>query len=290
MSNRQLARVALLAVIAFLIAGSFFIVEPGERVAVFQLGRIQGTDFAPGLHFKLPLVQSVTRIDARLMTLEGPVESYLTAEQKSVRVDYVLRWRVSDTVNYYRATGGQDLSADNLLSALVNRALRDDLARRNVKSIVGAGAADLTSGVIGAVAGKAADLGVALVDLQIRHVDLPDELRDAYYDRMRAERMRVASERRAKGEEEAEKLRAEADAKAETAVASAYRDAEKLRGEGDAKAAEIYARAYGADPDFYGFYRSLNVYRDAFRGQQNVLVLEPKGEFFRYFRQPGPGR
>lgn len=289
MSNRQLLTVAILAAIAFTIAGSFYTVETGERVALFQLGRIQGVDYAPGLHTKLPFLQSVTRLDGRVMTLEGPVESYATQEQKNLRIDYVLRWRVADTTAYYRATGGQELSADDLLSALANRALRDDVARRSVQSVVGSGA-DLSKNVIDALAPKVGELGVALLDLQIRRIELPEELRDAYYDRMRAERTRVAAERRAKGEEEAEKIRAEADAKAETAVASAYRDAEKLRGEGDAKAAEIYAKAYGQDADFYTFYRSLNVYRDAFRGDRNVLVLEPKGEFFRYFRQPEPSR
>ncbi|HZP11027.1 MAG TPA: protease modulator HflC [Nevskiaceae bacterium] len=289
MSNRQLLNLAIVAAIAFAIVSSFFTVEPGERVALFQLGRIQGADYAPGLHTKLPFLQSVTRVDARVMTLEAPAEGYATQEQKSLRIDYVLRWRVADTVAYYRATGGQELSADDLLSALVNRALRDEIGKRSVHSIVGSGE-DLSKTLIGALEPKVGELGVGLVDLQLRRVELPEELRDAYYDRMRAERTRVAAERRAKGEEEAEKIRAEADAKADSAVASAYRDAEKLRGEGDAKAAEIYAKAYGQDPDFYAFYRSLNVYRDAFRGDRNVLVLEPKGEFFRYFKQPEPAR
>jgi membrane protease subunit HflC len=288
MSNRQLGTVALLAAIVFTIAGAFFTVEPGERVAVFQLGRVVGADYAPGLHPKLPFLQTVTRVDGRLMTFEGPSESYVTQEQKSLRVAYLLRWRVADTVAYYLATGGQELSADNLLSALVSRALRDELAKRNVQNIVGSGGGEVSAGVVNALGPKSSELGVSLVDLEIRSIDLPDELRDAYYDRMRAERTRVAAERRAKGEEEAEKIRAEADANAEAAVASAYRDAEKLRGEGDARAAEIYAKAYGQDPDFYSYWRSLNVYRDAFHGQQNVLVLEPKGEFFRYFKQSGP--
>jgi len=288
MSNRQLAKLALFVAIAVIVYQSFFTVEPGERVAVFQLGRVQGADYAQGLHFKLPFVQTVTRIDGKLITFEGPSESYVTQEQKNVRVAYLLRWRVADTVAYYLATGGQGLSADGLLSALVNRALRDDLAKRTVQSVVGSD--DIGTSVLDTLRQKASELGVSLVDLQLRSIDLPDELRDAYYDRMRAERTRVAAERRARGEEEAEKIRAEADAKAEGAVANAYRDAEKLRGEGDAKAAEIYAKAYGQDPDFYSFWRSLNVYRDAFRGSQNVMVLEPKGEFFRYFKQPEPAR
>src|SRR5581483_2154252 len=136
MSNRQLLNLAIVAAIAFAIASSFFTVEPGERVALFQLGRIQGADYAPGLHTKLPFVQSVTRMDARVMTLEGPVEGYATQEQKNLRIDYVLRWRVADTVAYYRATGGQELSADDLLSALVNRTLRDEVGKRAVHGIV----------------------------------------------------------------------------------------------------------------------------------------------------------
>jgi modulator of FtsH protease HflC len=290
MTNRQLAVLGFVAVVIAAISSAFFVVQPGERVAVFALGRIQGSDHPPGLHFKLPFVQSVTRLDGRVLTLDGPVDAYTTQDQKSVRVDYFLKWRIADTLAYYKATGGQQLSADGLLASMVNRGLGNEVALRPIEAIIAGGAEEIATALMSAAAAKAAELGVELVDLRIRRIELPDELRNAYYDRMRAERRRVAAERSAKGEVEAEKIRAEADRRVEATVANAYRDAEKMRGEGDARAAEIYARAYGQDPEFYSFYRSLDVYREAFRGQQNVFVLEPKGEFFRYFKQSDSGR
>jgi membrane protease subunit HflC len=290
MTNRQLAVLGFVAVVVAAISSAFFVVQPGERVALFAVGRIQGSDYPPGLHFKVPFVQSVTRFDGRVLTLDGPVDAYTTQDQKSVRVDYFLKWRIADTLAYYKATGGQQLSADGLLGSLVNRGLGNEVALRPIEAIVAGGAEEIATALMSAAAAKAAELGVELVDLRIRRIELPDELRNAYYERMRAERRRVAAERSAKGEEEAEKIRAEADRKVEATVANAYRDAEKMRGEGDARAAEIYARAYGQDPEFYSFYRSLDVYREVFRGQQNVFVLEPKGEFFRYFKQSDSGR
>ncbi len=287
MGNRQLLIGGILALLLAALYSSFFVVEQTERVALFQLGRVQGVDYAPGLHMKLPFVQSVARFDGRTLTLKKQSESFLTGDQKDLRVDYFAKWKVVDTLAYYRATGSQPLSADNHLTAIVNRGLHDELGARTMQQIVAGGTAQVAAAVIERATPRAQEIGVVFVDLRLTGLILPDDMRETYYERMRAERNHVASELRARGEEEAEKIRAEADRDAEAAAAGAYRDAEKMRGEGDARAAEIYARAYGQDPEFYSFYRSLNVYRDSFRGQQDVLVLEPKGEFFRHFKQPG---
>jgi membrane protease subunit HflC len=285
MTNRQMLILALIVAALLTINGMFFVVDQRERVALFQLGEIRGADYPAGLHWKIPLMQSVSRFDGRVLTLDNQTENFLTLEKKNVRVDYFVKWRISDTVNYYRATGGQELVAADRLSAIINRGLRDEFGTRTIQQAVSGERDDIMSALEKNTITKAADLGIAIIDVRIKRIDLPEEVRESVYERMRAERTRVAADLRAKGAETGETIRAEADREAQTTVANAYRDAEKMRGEGDAKAADIYARAYGQDPEFYAFYRSLNVYRESFRGSQDVLVLEPKGEFFRYFKQ-----
>lgn len=269
------------------IANTFFIVDQRERAVLFQLGEIRGTDYAPGLHMKIPFVQSVSKFDGRILTFDSQTENFLTVEKKNVEVDYFVKWRIADTTNYYRATGGQSLVAADRLSAIVNRGLRDEFGSRTIQQAV-SGERDLIMNDLEKTASdKVRDLGIAIVDVRIKSINLPKEVSDSVYDRMRAERTRVAADLRARGAEEAEKIRANADREAQITVANAYRDSEKLRGEGDAKAAEIYARAYGQDPEFYSFYRTINVYKDSFKDKQDILVLEPKGEFFRYFKGEG---
>lgn len=276
-------------------ANAVFVVDQRERAVLFQLGEIRGTDFAPGLHLKVPFTQSVLKLDSRILTFDSQTENFLTVEKKNVEVEYFIKWKIDDITAYYRATGGQELVASDRLSATVNRGLRDEFGSRTIQQAVGGegeGAKAAERDVIAEhlktnAAEKVRELGVAIVDVRIKSINLPKEVSDSVYDRMRAERTRVASELRAKGAEEAERIRADADRAAQITVADAYRDAEKLRGNGDAKAAEIYARAYGADAEFYAFYRTLNIYRDTFKDKEDVLVLEPKGEFFKYFRGAG---
>jgi modulator of FtsH protease HflC len=287
MNNRQLATLAGIGLGLAAIGSSMFVVQQSERVALFQFGRLQGVDHAPGLHFKLPFVQTVTRFDGRTRTLKKQSENVLTHDQKNVRVDYFAKWKVVDTLAYYRATGSQPLSAENNLSSIVNSGLHDELSVLTLPQIISGSTDRIVAALLQRSAARAGAIGVELVDVRLTGVVLPDDVRGAYYERMRAERTRLAADLRAKGDEAAEKIRAEADREAEAATAGAYRDAEKMRGEGDAKAAEIYGRAYGQDPEFYSFYRSLSLYRDSFRGQQDVLVLEPKGELFRFFKQSG---
>lgn len=269
------------------LSNTFFIVDQRERAVMFQLGEIRGTDYAPGLHIKIPFVQSVQKFDGRILTLDNRTENFLTIEKKNVEVDFFVKWRIADTTAYYRSTGGQELVALDRLSAIVNRGLRDQFGSRTIQQAVSGERNVLMQDLEKNATDKVKELGIEIVDVRIKSINLPKEVSGSVYDRMRAERTRVAADLRARGAEEAEKIRAEADREAQVTLANAYRDAEKLRGEGDAKASEIYARAYGQDAEFYSFYRSLGVYRDAFSGKQDILVLEPKGEFFKYFKNGG---
>jgi membrane protease subunit HflC len=268
------------------LTNAFFVVDQREKVVLFQLGELKGTDYAPGLHMKFPFFQAVQRFDGRVLTLDNQTENFLTVEKKNVEVDYFVKWRIADTGTYYRATGGQELVAADRLSSILNRGLRDQFGSRTIQRAVSDERGEIVQQVEQDAAAKVKDLGILIVDIRIKAINLPKNVSESVYDRMRAERTRVAADLRARGAEEGERIRAEADREAQITLANAYRDAERLKGEGDAKASEIYAKAYGQDPEFYSFYRTLNVYRDSFSGGQNMMVLEPKGEFFRYFKGP----
>ena len=284
MTNRQLLflGLGLFGLVALL--DSFFIVDERERAVLFQLGQIRGVDYPPGLHFKMPFVQNVRKFDSRVLTLDSPTERFLTSEKKNVNVDFFVKWRILDTTNFYRATGGQEIIAMDRLASIVNRGLRDEFGVRTIQQAVSDERNEIMTNLKLSAKSKAAELGIEIIDVRVKRIDFDDDVRDSVYDRMRAERQRVASDLRARGAEEAERIRAEADREAEIILANAYRDAESLRGEGDAVAAEIYAAAYGKDEEFYAFYRSLNIYRNAWRGKDDILVLEPEGDLFRYFK------
>lgn len=284
MQDRTTPVFLLIAALLLTIANTAFIVDQRERAVLFQLGELKRADFAPGLHFKIPFMQSVRRFDARVQELDNPTENFLTAEKKNVEVDSFVKWRIADPVQYYRATAGQSLVAADRLSGIINSGLRGQFGSRTIQQAVNTDRIVMMQALEDEAAEKVKELGVEIVDVRIKSINLPREVSDSVYDRMRAERTRVAADLRAKGAEEAEKIRANADRDAQVTVADAYRDAEKIRGEGDAKAADIYAKAYGADAEFYKFYRSLAAYRDSFGGPNDVLVLEPKGEFFGAFK------
>lgn len=282
--NPPVFLIAIAALALMLISSSFFTVDQRERVLLFQLGEIKGADYEPGLHFKLPFVQRVLRFDGRILTLDNQTENFLTVEKKNVEVDFFVKWRIVDTTDYYRATGGQELVAMDRLAAIVNPGLRAEFGSRTIRQVVSGERNEILDALETRVKDKVSELGVEIVDVRVKRVDLPKDVSESVYQRMRAERTRVASDLRARGAEEAERIRANADREATVTLANAYRDAEKLRGEGDAKAAEVYSKAYGEDAEFYTFYRSLNIYKEAFGTRDNVLVLEPDGELFKYFK------
>jgi membrane protease subunit HflC len=288
MGNRQLFVFVVIGLALVTLLDSVFVVDLRERALVRQFGEIAGREYAPGLHFKLPFVQDVLKFDGRMLTLDNQTENFLTLEKKNVKVDFFVKWRIIDTGVYYEATRGEESSARMLLTASINRGLRDQFASRTIQQALSSARGEATKALEQTVEEVEARLGVAIVDVRVKRIDFPDEVREKVYDRMRAERTRVASELRAKGGEQAEKIKAEADRQATVTVADAYGDAERLRGEGDAKASAIYAKAYGQDPEFYRFYRSLLAYRESMRGR-DVLVLEPDSEFFRYFNSAGGG-
>jgi membrane protease subunit HflC len=275
--------VVIAAVSLLTVTNAFFVVDERQRAVILQLGEFQGIDFPPGLHVKIPFIQEVRKFDRRLLMLDSDTESFLTSEKKNVEVDYYVKWRIADAAAYYRATGGQMLVAADRLSAIVNRGMRDQFGSLTIQQAVSAERESIPRAVMKSANDNLAELGIELADVRVKRIDLPREVSESVYDRMRAERKRVASDLRARGAEEGERIRADVDREASVILADAYKEAETLRGEGDAIATDIYAKAYGKDGEFYNFYRSINIYRESFSGQEDVLVLEPKGEFFRYF-------
>lgn len=290
MGNRQILSSALVGLVLLTALNSVFTVDQRQRALLFQLGQIVQTDFTPGLHLKIPFLQSVRTFDGRMLVLDNQTENFLTLEKKNVKVDFFVKWKIADTATYYRATGGDENVAMDRLAASINRSLRDEFASRTIQQALSSARGEVTKAIEPQVGVIRAALGVEIVDVRVKRIDFPDDVREKVYERMRAERTRVASELRAKGAEEAEKIRAQADQTGQITVADAYGEAQRTRGEGDAKAAEIYAKAYGADPEFYRFHRSLAAYRDSMHGKQDVLVLTPDSEFFRYFKNAGGGK
>lgn len=279
------AIVAILAVL--LVANSVFIVREGQDGLLLQFGRILPGDFGPGLHFKAPLIQHARIFDNRILTLDAKPERYFTSEKKSVNVDFYVKWRIANTATYLRSTDGQIINANQRLAPIVKDALRFQFNARKLDELISAGRKDITQQVR-EQADKATrkTLGITVVDVRIKRIDLPEEVSDSVYTRMRAERLNLANELRATGKEAGEKIRAEADRQRQVLLADANGAAAQIRGEGDAEAAAIYAAAYGKDPKFYAFYRSLKAYEKAFGNGKSVLVLEPDSPFLKYFGAP----
>ena len=288
MSRKQSVALAV-ALLLVLLANSVFVVDQRAVAVVLEFDRFSRAVTEPGLHFKVPFAQSVAKFDHRLLN-GSKTDVIPTGDQKTLNVDYYFKWRIADVAAYYRATGGKSLIAGDRLMTVVNRSLRDALGSRSIEDIVDGDRDQLDQSLRREAVAKAGELGIEVVDVRIRDLSLPKEVADAYYERMRAERRRLAEDLRARGSEDADSLKATADSEAQTTLAEAYRKAQALRGEGDARAAEIYAKAYGQDAEFFAFYRSLDAYRQAFAakpGGPGVIVVEPKGEFFKYFKNPG---
>jgi modulator of FtsH protease HflC len=290
MTPRQLSLLFLAIAVAGLVFGSAFTVDEREKVVVVQLGKIKGTDYAPGLHLKWPVIDEVRRFDARILPLDSKEERFLTLEKKNLVVDFFIKWRIKDVGSYFRATGGDEAKALDRLSKIIKGGLRDEFGARTVQQAVSGERTEIMQKLATAANPQLADMGIEVVDVRIKRIDLPDQVTRSVYERMESERKRVANDLRARGDEAAERIRADADRQREVILAEAYREAEKIRGQGDAQASEIYARAYGRNPEFYSFYRSLAVYQSTLRSKSDVLVLEPEGEFFRYFNPPAGGR
>ncbi|MBQ4853501.1 protease modulator HflC [Rhodanobacter sp. B2A1Ga4] len=282
----------IIAVLLVLLGlNSMFVVSEGHSALLLQFGRIVRTDYQPGLHFKLPVIQQVMHFDKRILSLDAPPERYFTSEKKSVNVDFYVKWRVADNAAYYRATGGDQLQAAQRLTPIVKDALRFEFNARTLPDLISGGRKDITERVRAQTDASARkNLGIAVVDVRIKRIDLPNEVSESVYKRMRAERLQLANELRFTGQEAAEKIQADADRQGQVLRADAQRDAAKVKGEGDAEAAAIYAQAYTQDPEFFTFYRSLAAYRTSFEDGKGVLILKPDDEFLRYFGQPAQKR
>jgi membrane protease subunit HflC len=279
----------VLIVVLFLAMDSVYLVQESQVAVRFQIGRIVETDIQPGFHLKLPLVQNVLKFDRRILSLDGQPERYLTSEKKDVNVDFFVKWRIEDVRRFYQATAGNEINAQQRLSPIVKEAIRNEINQRTLQDVVGGERTNLGERFVAVANRDAGELGVRVVDVRIKRIDLPEDSQviSSVFERMRAERLRVANALRAEGQEQSETIRSNADRQRVVIVAEAERDAQRLRGEGDAQAADTYAKAYEDNAEFFAFYRSLEAYRGGFADGEGVLVLDKDAEFLRYFERGG---
>lgn len=276
--------VSLIAVF-FLVTATVFTVSETERAIKFRLGEVIATDFEPGLYFKIPFINNVKKFDARILTLDSKPERFLTAEKKNVIVDSFVKWKIANVKTFYTAVAGDTRQANVRLDQIIKDAFRSEFSKRTIKQLVSSDRYVIRKALIEGSSQVALNLGMEIVDVQVKRIDLPQDVSSSVYRRMEAERERVAREFRSQGREAAERIRADADKQREIILANAYRDAEVLRGEGDAVAAEIYAKTYGSDVEFFSFYRSMNAYKKTFKNAGDLLVVEPESDFFKYFKK-----
>jgi len=282
------ALLVLLAGLAVLAGLSIFTVDERQVAILLQFGKVERTDMEPGLHFKVPVVQNVLKFDSRIQTLDSDPQNYLTFEKKNVIVDSFVKWRIADVRRFYTSAGGSILQANNRLGEVIIKRLRDEFGKRTIQQVVSGERTEIMDKLRVAAKDQADELGLEIVDVRIKRVDLPQDVSQSVFNRMRAERQEVAKLFRSEGEEEARELRAGANKDREVILAEAERRAQIIRGAGDARATEIYAAAFGQDREFYKLYRSLNAYRTAFGSTADILLLEPTSEFFDYFQGSGP--
>jgi membrane protease subunit HflC len=276
-----------LLVVLVVLSGSMFTVDQRQNAMVFQLGEVVSVKTKPGLYFKLPLVQNVRYFDTRILTLDAAdPERFITSEKKNVLVDSFIKWRVIDSKQFYVSVGGDEMRAQIRLNQTVNDGLRAEFGKRTVNEVVSGRREEIMSIIRAKADSDARKIGVQVVDVRIKRVDLPETVSENVYRRMEAERKQVANELRSTGAAEAEKIKADADKQKDVIVANAYRDAQRVKGEGDAKASAVYAGAYGKNAEFYAFYRSMQAYRESFKSKSDVMVLDPSADFFKYMTNP----
>ena len=287
MSGRQMSILIGLVVLVAVVSNALYVVNERERAVLLKFGEVVSTDIQPGLHFKMPIVNDVRRFESRLITLDSSPQRYLTAEKKALIVDSFVKWQVADAGKYYTATGGDEFSANSLLASRVDNGLRNKFGERTVYEVV-SGERDALMAEITEELDRIAlnELGIHVLDVRVKGIDLPPEVSNAVYARMSTEREREARDHRSRGRELAEGIEADADRQNTVIEANAYREAQQIRGEGDAVAAEIYANAFNQDQEFYTFYRSIAAYKSSFAGKEDLLVIDPESDFFRYLKNP----
>ena len=284
--NNLMKTVIVLMVILLGANSTLYVVSEFERGVKLQFGKLVEADIQPGLHVKMPFVDNVRIFDARILTVDAQPASFFTVEKKRLIVDSYAKWRIANVETYYKATGGVESVAQNRLANRVNNGLRNQFGTRTLHEVVSGERDLLMKNITDELnATVLASLGIEVVDVRVKRIDLPQEVSSQVFRRMTAERDKEARELRSTGKERAEKIRASADRERTIEVANAYRDAEELRGQGDAKAASVYAAAYRQDPEFYSFMRSLNAYKSAFSNKGDIMLVEPDSDFFKYLNQ-----
>ena len=290
MSRQNLIGTVLFLTLVVL-SNSVFVISETQRGVLLKFGEVVNSDLEPGLHFKIPFVDSVRKFDGRILTVDSSPERFFTQEQKQLIVDSYAKFRIIDTAKYYTATSGEEFRAAALLSQRINDDLRNQVAGRSVQEVV-SGERDQLMDAVKARLNEtvSAELGVEVIDVRVKKIDLPNEVSQSVYRRMNAEREKEARELRSEGKEIAEGMRAEADRKVTVIEAEAFRDAEILRGDGDATATRIYAESFNRNPEFYSFIRSLNAYQETFANGGDIMLLQPDSQFFQYLRDPKAGQ
>jgi len=289
--NKAFLPLMALLLIGIVLYSSAFYVRQWEVALKLRLGEIMSSDYQPGLHFLVPVLNDVRKFDGRIQTFDTKTERFLTVEKKDVLVDSFVKWRIANVAQYFRATGGGNAArAERLLGERINTRLRDEFGKRTIQEVVSGERGEIMTLLTKDADERAAELGIEVVDVRVKRIDLPAEVSESVYERMRAERERVARDLRARGAEAAERIRADADRQRTEIVADAYRESEVLRGEGDAKSAQVYAEAFQKNSEFYTFWRSLGAYRSVFEKGGDLMVLDPNSDFFRYLTDPSGGK
>ncbi len=277
--------VVLLVATLLVISNSIFTVDEREMALKFRFGEVIRADYEPGIHFKVPFVNNVGKYSKQILTINNPQELFLTLEKKNLFVDFFIKWKINDVQQYYISTGGDELVASQRLLETVKDGIRSEFAKRTVIEVVSEERRKVMSEMLNAAALNAINLGIELVDVRVKRVELSDEVSESVYNRMRQERARFASELRAEGAEAAAIIKAEADREVTVIIANAYRDSEKIKGDGDASSTNLYAEAYTKDEEFYSFYRSMEAYKKSIGTGNDILVLDGEGDFFKYLKQ-----
>ncbi|MES2106243.1 MAG: protease modulator HflC [Pseudomonadota bacterium] len=289
--NRLISSVIAIVIALMILYSTIFVVDQRSYAIVFALGEVKSVISEPGLHFKLPPpFQNVLMLDKRILTIDSPeTDRFITAEKKNILVDTYVKWRITEPRLYFVSFGGDERRAQDRMSQIVKAALNDEITKRTVREVISGERGKVMEAIRSKVTDESKQIGVEIIDVRLKRVDYVEQINNSVYDRMKSERARVANELRSTGAAESEKIRADADRQRVVILAEAYRDAEKMRGAGDAEASQIYAQAFGQNPEFYKFYRSLEAYRASFKTKNDVLVVDPNSEFFRYFKAPGAG-
>ena len=289
MNNARFGILVISGLLLIVLGMSAFTVNERELAIKLQVGQVVEADYEPGLHFKIPVFQTVQKFPKRILTISDQPERIFTAERLALQVDFFVKWRIVDAVNFYTSTGGSLMVANDRLSEIVRNAIVTELGKRTVQQAISVERVELMRDMLDSASATAEGLGVDLVDVRVKQVEFPDDVRNSVYQQMREERARVAAQRRAEGREIAEERKATADRDQTVILAEANRQSQIIRGEGDATAAQIYAAAYNKDPEFYTFYRSIDAYRQAVGKPGDVLVIQPDNEFFRYLNESSGG-